>query len=413
MSDSDSSGRIPELDGIRGLAILLVVLWHYIGDPLRQATDPGGSFIAFGLGLAWSGVDLFFVLSGFLIGGILMDHRASPNYFKAFYTRRVCRIVPIYYVWLLMVLVVLSATFAAQSAGIPQLFASPKPAGAYFTFTQNFLMALSGEYGAPALSVTWSLAIEEQFYLMLPLIVRVIAPKRLPPILIGAIAAAPLLRIILYVVSPSNAEMAAYVLMPCRMDALLSGVGCAYVMRQPNLKQQIARHTAWLYVALTLLIAGSIFIRNAQTKFEVSSWGYSWLALLYTCLLLIAVTERRGLVTGIVRNRALRRLGVIAYGTYLFHQVINGVLHGLILHHEPQLINASDWAVTLGAFAATIIIAQISWTYFEKRLVMLGQRVRYIPAPIPDGSRTLTSAHPRDHLIRSIDRVEEQHADES
>ncbi|MFN7140591.1 MAG: acyltransferase family protein, partial [Limisphaerales bacterium] len=95
---AENPSRIPELDGIRGIAILLVVLAHYFVLPV----GPGfaaANFLGTFFGLAWSGVDLFFVLSGFLIGGILLDAKASNNFFKVFYTRRVCRIFPLYFLW--------------------------------------------------------------------------------------------------------------------------------------------------------------------------------------------------------------------------------------------------------------------------------------------------------------------------
>src|SRR5271163_530813 len=94
----ESTRRIPQLDGIRGTAILLVIIWHFVVVPVTQAPHQGeiGRIVAhIGL-LTWSGVDLFFVLSGFLIGGILIDARDSPNYFSTFYVRRVFRILPIY-----------------------------------------------------------------------------------------------------------------------------------------------------------------------------------------------------------------------------------------------------------------------------------------------------------------------------
>src|ERR1700675_5176478 len=91
--------RIPELDGIRGMAIAMVIVWHYFSAPAIANGFPEGSALAYlqaACRLAWSGVDLFFVLSGFLIGGILLDSRDSPNYFRTFYTRRFFRIVPLY-----------------------------------------------------------------------------------------------------------------------------------------------------------------------------------------------------------------------------------------------------------------------------------------------------------------------------
>src|SRR4051794_22129841 len=97
-TDSRATARIPEWDGIRGLAILLVVFYHYIYGAVENSTGTLAGIIRMGFSLSWSGVDLFFVLSGFLIGGILMKQHGSDNYFKTFYVRRVCRIVPLYFV---------------------------------------------------------------------------------------------------------------------------------------------------------------------------------------------------------------------------------------------------------------------------------------------------------------------------
>src|SRR5271165_1527721 len=100
--------RIPELDGLRGIAIGLVILCHYVGNPGHSALGfwPNRLLLAFTVG--WSGVDLFFVLSGFLIGGILLDARTSPNYFRTFYLRRAHHILPIYYAWILLYVLVVA-----------------------------------------------------------------------------------------------------------------------------------------------------------------------------------------------------------------------------------------------------------------------------------------------------------------
>src|SRR6266581_1180198 len=92
--------RLPELDAVRGLAIVLVLLWHYVACQLEDQPGTALNLIRQALGICWSGVDLFFVLSGFLIGGILIENRESQNYFRIFYLRRVCRIFPLYYCWL-------------------------------------------------------------------------------------------------------------------------------------------------------------------------------------------------------------------------------------------------------------------------------------------------------------------------
>lgn len=128
------------------------------------------------------------MLSGFLIGGILLDQRQVQNYYGTFYLRRVCRIFPLYYA---LVLTFLAAkAFAVQG----EFFTGPIPLLAYATFTQNYFMTSFGTYGAAWLSATWSFAIEEQFYLLFPLVVRH-TERALPWILVGGLIGAPLLRI--------------------------------------------------------------------------------------------------------------------------------------------------------------------------------------------------------------------------
>lgn len=153
-----SASRIPQLDGVRGLAILLVLIWHYAVAPLLPSAGDWAPLFKTVLGFTWSGVDLFFVLSGFLIGGILLDNRDATHYYKAFYARRICRIWPIYLVWLgvfLMGLVVVNTV--APQAPFAWQFQQPQPVWAYATLTQNLTMAASGTFGAPWLDVTWSL----------------------------------------------------------------------------------------------------------------------------------------------------------------------------------------------------------------------------------------------------------------
>src|SRR6476619_3815817 len=138
------SKRIPQLDGIRGLAILQVLLWHYVAI-LPSHSRTVLSYLQHLLCLTWSGVDLFFVLSGFLIGGILLDHRDAPNYFSVFYRRRICRIFPLYYA--LFLAFVLLRNRLPIGAANGWLFDRPLPLWSYATFTQNFLMSKLGTFG--------------------------------------------------------------------------------------------------------------------------------------------------------------------------------------------------------------------------------------------------------------------------
>src|SRR5919199_1508083 len=205
------SRRYPELDGLRGIAILMVVAYHYELAPFL------------------SGVDLFFVLSGFLLGGILLEKKEAPNYFKAFYVRRICRIFPLYFLCLLVFLILLPVTLGwLFGDSIGMLAGDSLPLWSYFTFTHNFAMAQLGGWGTLWLAHTWSLAVEEQFYLILPLLICSFSRERLPYLLVGLILAAPLWRAFLYNFHPYGG-LASYVLLPCRADSLLVGVLCAYV----------------------------------------------------------------------------------------------------------------------------------------------------------------------------------------
>jgi peptidoglycan/LPS O-acetylase OafA/YrhL len=187
--------RVRELDGIRGLAIALVLVWHYVHAQLQQV-EPGTplAFFKQAVSFTWSGVDLFFVLSGFLIAGILLDHREAENYFRVFYIRRVCRIFPLYYAHFAL-FVMLLAFGVGLAPGLYWLFdTAGLPLWSYATFTQNIVMASRVVMGSDWLAVTWSLAIEEQFYLVLPFIIRFTPPRALPWILGGLLLMAPVLR---------------------------------------------------------------------------------------------------------------------------------------------------------------------------------------------------------------------------
>jgi peptidoglycan/LPS O-acetylase OafA/YrhL len=277
----------------------------------------------------------------------------------------------------LFVVLAANPTIWASNPALVPLFAQPHPLGTYATYTQNIAMARTDMYGAVWLSITWSLAIEEQFYLALPLMVRVTALRRLPVVLLGIIAAAPLARAGLLAAYP-QAELPTYVLTICRADALLLGVLAAYAMRHFEWQQLIVQHRRALYAAaLAAWLSLALLAITPASKTAGIVWGYSGFALMYVCVLLIAVTERRGPVSWIARLRPLRALGIIAYGVYLFHQTINGVWHALVLHQTPVLRTAADVLVTLAALLTTLAIAYFSWNYFEKRFVNTGRRVSY------------------------------------
>jgi peptidoglycan/LPS O-acetylase OafA/YrhL len=382
MHDSASSNRrIPQLDGLRGIAILLVIFFHYVS--LTAQTKPGSIvsyFLAIGR-FSWTGVDLFFVLSGFLLGGILLDARGSSGYFRAFYARRFYRIVPLYAVMCLLFWVLQSQAIRGNYVSLRALFEHPMPWYSYATLTQNFWMVRYGTLGSEWLSPTWSLAVEEQFYLTLPLLIWSVKRKWLPHLLVLIIVAAPILRVALLVSFP-HSDLLTYVMMPCRADALMLGVLAAWSIRNPAIFKILKNKEVALYLALTVLLLGCIVLTKFY-GFEALQKlvGYTWIAVLYVCALVIAVTQGQSFLGRILSSFPLRFLGEIAYGVYLFHVIILDLCHGLILGDKPQLSGLANAGVTLLALLITVFLAKLSWTYLEKPLVKRGHSWTYSKRP--------------------------------
>jgi peptidoglycan/LPS O-acetylase OafA/YrhL len=241
----------------------------------------------------------------------------------------------------------------------PWLTEKALPEGAYLTFTQNFAMGWLNIFGANFRGAAWSLAVEEQFYLLFPLIVRYIAPKLLPYILMALIAAAPLVRIIIYHWFSKDHLLATYTFMPCRADALLIGVLCAWAVRNEYANKLIHPNPATLYGAFAVLLIGTIGLAvKAPHYYErpMVFFGLTWIALFFASVLLIAITQMRGIVSAASTISPLRYLGKIAYGVYLFHIPVVGVLHGIFLNHPPAIDSPEGFGLTiLAQFAPTTI----------------------------------------------------------
>ena len=378
----DWSVRIPALDGLRGIAILLVLLRHAIfGVTSVQGIEAHSRFASFVIAcgqLSWSGVDLFFVLSGFLIGGILLDVRSSPRYFQTFYIRRAYRILPLYFLVIgLSLLPHLLAQFSvARAAHTTPL---PLPWWSYATFTQNFWMACLGVFGPSGMGITWSLAIEEQFYLSIPLLIRNVRPRNLVIVLSMVIACAPWLRVLLHS-SMTYPGLASYVLMPTRADALCLGVLAALLVRNEIFWNwlQSNRRTLWSVTGVFFLgVAYMTWQGYDALSFAMTTWGFSWLATFYTCILLIAVSSSRGPVSRILQNPSLMRLGTLAYCSYLVHVAIMNALRHPLKAHFPEFPVAAWLVGGILGIGLTLAVAALSYKYFEKPLLKRGHQYSY------------------------------------
>jgi len=376
--------RIRQLDGIRGFAILLVLLSHYIpqsGDRglAGPASIPALVWVRQLTALTWSGVDLFFVLSGFLIGGILIDERASDRYYRTFYARRACRILPLYAIFLVPYLIAHSLALWTH-VSVSRLFLGSLPAWTYVVFLQNVAAGTHGSFGALWLAVTWSLAIEEQFYVVLPPVVRSVSGRWLPWLLFCGIALAPALRIHLLNAGGPHGPFLGYVLSPCRGDALLAGALAAYLVRRQSVLDGLRRRSRSLTTALLVLLAGYAWLTLEAPGFDSRSanvWGRTWLAALYVVMVVTAFVQDRGRMAAAFRNPALCWLGARSYALYLLHLPLLGLLHDHLLSPPTHPSDARSAVVSLLALATTLALAAVSYRWLERPFLEWGRAYSY------------------------------------
>jgi peptidoglycan/LPS O-acetylase OafA/YrhL len=256
------------------------------------------------------------------------------------------------------------------------LLKDPLPAWSYFAYIQNHLMGTRASFGPNFLGITWSLAIEEQFYLTLPLLVWLLKPRYLSWLLTLYVIAGPAIRYAEYLMSSA---FSAYVLTPGRADALFFGVLIAMAYRTPALWKWIQTHSVWLWASFWVLLLGMIPIALKPRSVLIDTISRpSWVILLFGCLLVLSLSSNKGIVNHILCNRYLRQLGVYAYCLYLIHQAIQGVLYAAFTHHEPKIEHIWGCWIPVLALVVSYLLAFLSWRYFEAPLLAIGHKVRYI-----------------------------------
>jgi peptidoglycan/LPS O-acetylase OafA/YrhL len=366
--------RLPELDGLRALAILMVLVsHHFLNVPIAGVS----AFVARG----WIGVDLFFVLSGFLIGGILMDARNAENYYRLFYLRRFLRIVPLYALLVLPGLAILAFGLQSHFAGHSLGSQSMDGLWLYPFFLQNVATVIG--LGAPAyLGPTWSLAVEEQFYLLLPPLVRKFTPKKLLVILLLAIGFAPLVRCALLYLFHESAALATYIMLPCRWDSLLLGVLVAFGLRTPGWREMWERNLAKLQAIwwFSFVVAIGFLATSADhLAIPLASVGYTFIDFFFACTLLLAVIHRGGSLNRFLSLPAFKPIAATSYGLYLIQSPMMAVTESICRKAHIPFENPgwSGTAVAMVSLTGTFIAAAISWKFFESWMIRLGHQSQY------------------------------------
>ncbi len=341
--------RILQLDGLRAIAVFLVLLIH------------NGLF-----GYGWIGVDLFFVLSGFLITGILRRTKSDPFYWRSFYIKRVTRILPPMLLFLVLGAVVLhrvSWTFAL-----------------YVFFLGNVAVCLPE--ALPIFGVLWSLAVEEHFYIFWPWVVKRFSTRSLLSVCFFILVGSPILRLLATICFHfffgvhSRPIPLVFYLTPFRLDGLAAGALLAVLCEAPSPGLRLL--SRWSFPVFLFSTAGFFVLHAAVPMFDrdfdgllFNSIGYSSVVLIGFTLIAHLVLQPDSWLSRVLRLAPLVFIGQISYGIYLYHVVARaGVLHMIkILHMLPSL-TAVFWL----DLVISISFATLSFYFFEKPIIAWGHR---------------------------------------
>jgi peptidoglycan/LPS O-acetylase OafA/YrhL len=344
---SGARSHIAELDGLRGLAILGVMIVHFQG---AQSPIGGVMRAAWLLGnLGGTGVDLFFVLSGFLITGILCDAKESPHFFRNFYMRRMLRIFPLYYTVLLVTFVIVP-----RFNSLPSLSSVAVNQSWLWFYASNIGISVFGKQFA-WFTHFWSLAIEEQFYLVWPMLVYFLSQRSLMRVCIGMIVGAALVRTV-FVLSGHDP----FYFTLCRVDALAVGACLALVVRSSQRLLDLAAD-AWIAAGIVIALFFPLYLlRSGGGDAAMQILKFTLYAIVYGALLLMAITSPKySLISKTLSGKPLRTLGKYSYGMYVYHMICLLVVQ--------QMIPATDRFTNMAAaMTLTLIVAWLSWHLLEK-----------------------------------------------
>jgi peptidoglycan/LPS O-acetylase OafA/YrhL len=363
---SDKSVRI---DALRGFAIFAVLQYHY-GSCFGVYSALGvPAFVQSFLSFGWTGVDLFFVLSAFLLTRNLLTRRGETGATAYFYGRRMLRILPLYLLILAAAAVLIPVLGTGEGQAGAWLFGGLAPAWTYAAFTQNFWFGLEQDWHGHFLAPTWSLAVEEHFYLLLPLIALRLDDHRLRKLSLGLIVAGPMIRLsILHMLG--DATIATAVWSIARVDSFGWGMFVALTLSHGRAADQLFARMSALLIALLL---------SATAAAAGSDVGSQ--ALLYSSTaLLAALLTRRVAMSEAVPPRGgvflagAAWMGQRCYSLYLLHMPVAGLAALAFGNKTPSA--AEPWSLLpiLVALGVTLFLSNLTYRFIEQPFLAFGGR---------------------------------------
>ena len=349
--------RIVALDGFRGLMTIAVVLSHYFGEVAHPIHA---------LAVGWVAVQAFFVLSGFLVGRLILDKQDRANFFAVFYVRRFCRTLPVYLVCVTVVFACVKVFNNAEWLDIAVQF----PLWSYLTFTQNFFFVSTNSIGPHWLAPTWTLAVEEHFYLFAPALFFIVPRRHLMAVFAAGLVLSTAFRAYI-LCSGTLPPFAALVLLPGIADTLICGMMAALLFKTDGIDWR--RHDFAVRAVAPLMLlatAGLAMIGGTTGK-----------PFLIFCELTVSIAVAAFLLSVLRGAPEAKRLtspilcffGRTSYSVYLTHLTVLGLAHGLILKSQPDLTTPAQWALTAACVPAAILIGWIGTKLVEEPITAYGR----------------------------------------